>query len=68
MPIQHPKLREELLPLSEGNHKVITVNLKEVSYMDSTGIRRICRIVQTAGQKWGRTEASRAIGASYATF
>ena len=33
-----PKLREELLPLSEGHHKVITVNLKDVSYMDSTGL------------------------------
>jgi anti-sigma B factor antagonist len=33
-----PKLREELLPLSEGNHKVITVSLKDVSYMDSTGL------------------------------
>ncbi|SDN03335.1 anti-sigma factor antagonist [Bacillus sp. OK048] len=33
-----PKLREELLPLSEGTHKVITVNLKDVSYMDSTGL------------------------------
>jgi anti-sigma B factor antagonist len=33
-----PKLREELLPLSEGNHKVITINLKDVSYMDSTGL------------------------------
>ena len=33
-----PKLREELLPLSEGNRKVITVNLKGVSYMDSTGL------------------------------
>ncbi|WP_342433561.1 anti-sigma factor antagonist [Neobacillus sp. FSL H8-0543] len=33
-----PKLREELLPLAEGNNKVITINLKEVSYMDSTGL------------------------------
>ena len=33
-----PKLREELVPLSEGNHKVITINLKDVSYMDSTGL------------------------------
>jgi anti-sigma B factor antagonist len=33
-----PKLREELLPLTEGNNKVITVNLKDVSYMDSTGL------------------------------
>ena len=33
-----PKLREELLPLSEGKNKSITVNLKDVSYMDSTGL------------------------------
>lgn len=33
-----PKLREELLPLSEGQGKTITVNLKDVSYMDSTGL------------------------------
>ncbi|WHY00525.1 anti-sigma factor antagonist [Neobacillus sp. DY30] len=33
-----PKLREELLPLSEGTGKILTVNLKEVSYMDSTGL------------------------------
>ncbi|MFS0774728.1 anti-sigma factor antagonist [Neobacillus sp. 3P2-tot-E-2] len=33
-----PKLREELLPLTEGENKVITVNLKEVSYLDSTGL------------------------------
>jgi anti-sigma B factor antagonist len=33
-----PKLREELLPLAEGKNKKITVNLKEVSYLDSTGL------------------------------
>lgn len=33
-----PKLREELLPLTEGKNKVITVNLKDISYMDSTGL------------------------------
>jgi anti-sigma B factor antagonist len=33
-----PKLREELLPLAEGENKVITVNLKDVTYMDSTGL------------------------------
>lgn len=33
-----PNLREELLPLSEGKDKTITVNLKDVSYMDSTGL------------------------------
>jgi anti-sigma B factor antagonist len=33
-----PKLREELLPLTEGKNNVITVNLKDVSYLDSTGL------------------------------
>jgi anti-sigma B factor antagonist len=33
-----PKLREELLPLAEGENKIITVNLKEVTYLDSTGL------------------------------
>ncbi len=33
-----PKLREELLPFSEGEGKTVTVNLKDVSYMDSTGL------------------------------
>jgi anti-sigma B factor antagonist len=33
-----PKLREVLLPLAEGKNKIITVNLKDVSYMDSTGL------------------------------
>jgi anti-sigma B factor antagonist len=33
-----PKLREELLPLAEGKNKSIIVNLKDVSYLDSTGL------------------------------
>jgi anti-sigma B factor antagonist len=33
-----PKLREELLPLAEGENKIITVNLKDVTYLDSTGL------------------------------
>jgi anti-sigma B factor antagonist len=33
-----PKLREEILPLAEGEHKSIIVNLKDVSYLDSTGL------------------------------
>ncbi|MDN3018036.1 anti-sigma factor antagonist [Paenibacillus sp. BSR1-1] len=33
-----PKLREELLPLAEGSNKSIIVNLKDVSYLDSTGL------------------------------
>lgn len=31
-----PKLREELLPLAQGN--TIIVNLRDVSYLDSTGL------------------------------
>jgi len=33
-----PKLREELLPLAQGKNQLITVNLKDVSYLDSTGL------------------------------
>ncbi|ETI70008.1 anti-sigma factor antagonist [Neobacillus vireti] len=33
-----PKLREEILPLAEGENKSITINLKDVSYLDSTGL------------------------------
>ncbi|WP_338470869.1 anti-sigma factor antagonist [Niallia sp. XMNu-256] len=33
-----PKLREELLPLAEGGNKVMVVNLKDVTYLDSTGL------------------------------
>ncbi|WHY86143.1 anti-sigma factor antagonist [Neobacillus novalis] len=33
-----PKLREEILPLAEGENKSIIVNLKDVSYLDSTGL------------------------------
>ncbi|MFO1445151.1 anti-sigma factor antagonist [Bacillus sp. Bva_UNVM-123] len=32
-----PKLREELFPYAEGNYTII-VNLKDVSYLDSTGL------------------------------
>ncbi|WP_226671387.1 anti-sigma factor antagonist [Metabacillus litoralis] len=33
-----PKLREALIPLAEEENPHITVNLKNVSYMDSTGL------------------------------
>lgn len=33
-----PMLREELFPLAEEKNKIITVNLKDVSYLDSTGL------------------------------
>jgi anti-sigma B factor antagonist len=33
-----PKLREAILPLAEESNPNITVNLKNVSYMDSTGL------------------------------
>jgi anti-sigma B factor antagonist len=33
-----PKLREELLPLAEEQNKSLIVSLKEVSYIDSTGL------------------------------
>ncbi|MEH7303700.1 anti-sigma factor antagonist [Neobacillus drentensis] len=33
-----PQLREELLSLAEAGNKVITVNLQDVTYLDSTGL------------------------------
>ncbi|RAN85964.1 anti-anti sigma factor, partial [Bacillus sp. SRB_28] len=33
-----PKLREELLPFVEGKNKALIVSLKDVSYLDSTGL------------------------------
>ena len=33
-----PKLREELLSLAKGGNKTIIVNLKDVTYLDSTGL------------------------------
>ena len=33
-----PKLREELLPLADGQTPSIIVSLKNVSYLDSTGL------------------------------
>jgi len=33
-----PNLREELLPLAEGQSKIMMINLKDVSYLDSTGL------------------------------
>jgi anti-sigma B factor antagonist len=33
-----PKLREELMPLAEEGKPVMIVSLKDVSYMDSTGL------------------------------
>ncbi|WP_026562073.1 anti-sigma factor antagonist [Bacillus sp. J37] len=33
-----PKLREAILPLAEEANPNITINLKDVSYMDSTGL------------------------------
>ncbi|KGX90578.1 positive regulator of sigma-B activity [Pontibacillus halophilus JSM 076056 = DSM 19796] len=33
-----PKLKETLLPLTKGENTVVTVDLAEVNYMDSTGL------------------------------
>lgn len=33
-----PKLREAILPLADEENPNITINLKDVSYMDSTGL------------------------------
>jgi anti-sigma B factor antagonist len=33
-----PKLREEILPLAEQKNQSVTISLKDVSYLDSTGL------------------------------
>jgi anti-sigma B factor antagonist len=33
-----PKLKEELLPLAEGQNKLVVISLRDVSYLDSTGL------------------------------
>jgi anti-sigma B factor antagonist len=33
-----PKLREELVSIAEGQNKTLVINLKDVSYIDSTGL------------------------------
>lgn len=33
-----PRLREELAVIADGKNKVITIDLKDVSYLDSTGL------------------------------
>jgi anti-sigma B factor antagonist len=33
-----PNLREELLPLAEGENRIMSINLRDVSYLDSTGL------------------------------
>ncbi|MGD6818532.1 anti-sigma factor antagonist [Metabacillus sp. 84] len=33
-----PKLREELLPLADESEPKLVINLRDVSYMDSTGL------------------------------
>lgn len=33
-----PKLREAVIPLAEEPNPILTINLKNVSYMDSTGL------------------------------
>ncbi|MDQ1143601.1 anti-sigma B factor antagonist [Bacillus sp. SORGH_AS 510] len=33
-----PKLREEIMPLAEKENQTIIISLKDVSYLDSTGL------------------------------
>ncbi|MFF2447216.1 anti-sigma factor antagonist [Neobacillus sp. NPDC058068] len=48
-----PKLREEILPLAEGENKSITINLKDVSYLDSTGLGVFVGLFKQLKQKDG---------------
>ncbi|WP_026568252.1 anti-sigma factor antagonist [Bacillus sp. UNC41MFS5] len=48
-----PKLREELLSLAEAGNKSITVNLQDVSYLDSTGLGVFVGLFKQLKEKGG---------------
>jgi len=48
-----PKLREELLALAEEGNKSITVNLQDVSYLDSTGLGVFVGLFKQLKEKGG---------------
>lgn len=49
-----PKLREALIPLAEEENPQITVNLKNVSYMDSTGLGVFVGLLKTVRKNNGK--------------
>jgi anti-sigma B factor antagonist len=49
-----PKLKEALLPLAEGSNPKLIVNLKNVSYMDSTGLGVFVSLLKTIRKNDGQ--------------
>ncbi|PMC34006.1 anti-anti sigma factor [Bacillus sp. UMB0899] len=49
-----PKLREAILPLAEEPNPNITINLKNVSYMDSTGLGVFVGLLKTVRKNNGQ--------------
>lgn len=49
-----PKLREALLPLAEASNPTLIVNLKNVSYMDSTGLGIFVGLLKAVRSKNGQ--------------
>ncbi|MBD1382142.1 anti-sigma factor antagonist [Metabacillus arenae] len=48
-----PKLREELVPLVDGSKPSLVINLKGVSYMDSTGLGVLVGLFKTVRKNDG---------------
>ncbi|KZZ85213.1 MULTISPECIES: anti-sigma factor antagonist [Bacillaceae] len=48
-----PKLREELLPLAEQTKPQLVISLRDVSYMDSTGLGVFVGLLKTVRKNEG---------------
>ncbi|MCM3164839.1 anti-sigma factor antagonist [Metabacillus litoralis] len=49
-----PKLREAIIPLAEEPNPNITINLKNVSYMDSTGLGVFVGLLKSVRKNGGQ--------------
>ncbi|UHA60808.1 anti-sigma factor antagonist [Metabacillus litoralis] len=49
-----PKLREAIIPLAEESNPNITINLKNVSYMDSTGLGVFVGLLKSVRKNGGQ--------------
>lgn len=53
-----PKLREAIMPLAEEPNPNLTINLKNVSYMDSTGLGVFVGLLKSVRKKWRAIKVS----------
>lgn len=49
-----PKLREELMPLAEKENANLVINLRDVSYMDSTGLGVFVGLLKAVRKNGGK--------------